>query len=414
MPVHRKESNQRKMPLDGIRVIDFTWIQAGPWVGRYFANFGAQVIRVESSRRVDWSRGVPGGPDSVDGRHRRGALFTNFNCDKLGITLNLRHPKGIELAKRLVAVADVVIDNFSAGYMDAIGLGYDELVKVKPDIIMLSMPVFGKTGPRSKFRAYGNGIQAAVGLNAVSGFPNREPAINIALPDIGANPGHATVALLAALHYRHRTGRGQYIELPQLESSACWMDTTILEYTVNNRVRDRLGNRCPHAAPHGIYPCLGEDRWCAITVFSEEQWRACCEAMGNPALATDPRFSSLVKRKMNEDELDRVVAEWTRARPAEQVMKLLQKRGVPAGIAQTGEDLMVHDDYVKAHQCFVELDYGDGKALCENVFIHLSDTPGSVRRAGPLMGQDNEYVYREILGLSEEEMDRLYVDGALD
>ena len=410
----RQEENQKKMPLEGIRFIDFSWIQAGPWVGRYFANFGAEVIRIESTTRVDWARGVPGGPDSVEGRHRKGALFTNFNCDKLGITLNLRHPKGIDIAKRLVAIGDVVIDNFSAGYMDRIGLGYDELVKVKPDIIVLSMPVFGKTGPRRKFGAYGNGIQASIGLNAISGFPSRPPAINVALPDSGANPTHASVALLAALHYRNRTGEGQYIELPQLESSLGWMETTILDYTVNQRVRTPPGNRSHYAAPHGVFRCQGDDRWCAIAVFSETQWRALCDVIGNPEWTAEARFSTLAGRKANEDELDQKLGDWTKTRFAEEVIALLQRKGVPAGVCQTAEDLMRRDEQVKAQKSFIELEYGEGKALCENVFIGLSDTPGKVRRAGPAMGQDNEYVYREILGLSEDELNELYVEGTLD
>ena len=222
--MHSKQENpvQKRMPLEGIRVADFSWVQAGPWVGRYFANYGAEVIKVESSRRLDWARAVPGGPASVNGKHRRGALFTNFNTDKLGITLNLSNKKGIEIAKRLIAKSDVMCENFRTGFIDRIGLGYDELVKIKPDIIMISMPVFGKTGPRSTYAGYGTGIQAAVGLNAISGFPHRDPAINVALSDMGPNPTHAMVAALSALHYRKRTGKGQYIELPQFESALGW------------------------------------------------------------------------------------------------------------------------------------------------------------------------------------------------
>jgi benzylsuccinate CoA-transferase BbsF subunit len=403
------------MPLEGLRFIEFSWIQAGPWVGRYFGNFGAEVIHIESTKRLDWARNVPGRPESVEGRHRKGALFTNFNCDKYGITVNLRHPKGLEIAKKLVAIGDIVVDNFSAGFMDKIGLGYEDLVKIKPDIIVLSMPVFGKTGPRRKFGAYGNGIQAAVGLNIISGFSHRPPAINIAIPDVGANPTHAVVALLAALHYRQRTGKGQYIELPQLESSLCWMDTTLLDYTVNRRLPPRLGNRSLYAAPHGAFRCAGEDRWCAIAVLNEEQWAGFCKVLGNPEWATGAKFSSLPGRKENENELELLVAEWTSTKTAEEVMALLQREGVPAGVCQTGEDLMRHDEYVKACESFKEMPYGDdGKALCENIFIGLSETPGELRRVGPTMGQHNEHVYRNILGLSEEELNELYVEGALD
>ena len=408
-------SEQKRKPLEGIRFADFSWVQAGPWVGRYFANYGAEVIRVESTTRVDWSRNSPGGPKSVDGKHRRGALFTNFNCDKLGITINLRNPKGIEVAKRLISVSDVVCDNFSSGYMDKVGLGYEELIKVKHDIIMLSMPVFGNTGPRKNFAGYGTGIRSAVGLDSISGFPNRPPGINIALPDMGPNPTHATVALLAALHYRNRTGKGQYIELAQFESSLCWMETMSLDYTVNHRVQTPQGNRSPYAAPHGVYRCKGDDRWCAIAVFTEEQWKIFCDVIMNPSWSKEERFATLLRRKENEDELDKLVEEWTMGKTSEEVMKLLQAKRVAAGVVETGEDILFFDEQVKTREYYIELDHPDGKAFCENVAIKFSETPGRVRRPGPpTPGQDNEYVFKEILGMSEDEINQYYVDGAFD
>lgn len=410
----RENPVQKKMPLEGIRVADFSWVQAGPWVGRYFANYGAEVIKVESSRRLDWARAVPGGPASVNGKHRRGALFTNFNTDKLGITLNLGSKKGIEIAKRLIAKSDVMCENFRTGFIDRIGLGYDELVKIKPDIIMISMPVFGKTGPRSTYAGYGTGIQAAVGLNAISGFPHREPAINVALSDMGPNPTHAMVAALSALHYRHRTGKGQYIELPQFESALAWMETTVLDYTVNGRVRKAQGNRSQFGAPHGIYRCVGDDRWCALAVFTEEHWQAFCQVLSDLAWVKDAKFATLQLRKANEDELDRLVEEWTSQKTAEDVMSLMQARKVPAGVVQTGEDLMLHDEQVRECGYFVELDHPDGKALCEGAAISFSETPGKVRTAGPSMGEHNEYVFGQVLGLSEDEINEGYVEGAFD
>jgi benzylsuccinate CoA-transferase BbsF subunit len=407
-------SKQERMPLAGIRVADFSWVQAGPWVGRFFANYGAEVVKVESTKRVDWARAVPAGPSGVNGRHRRGALFTNFNTDKLGITLNLSLSRGREIARRLVAKCDVVCENFRAGYMDSVGLGYEELVEVKPDIIMISMPVFGKTGSRSTFAGYGTGIQAAAGLNHISGFPGREPAINVALSDMGPNPTHAMTAALAALHYRHRTGKGQFIELPQFESALAWMETTILDYTVNGRVRKTSGNRSPYACPHGIYRCLGEDRWCAIAVSTSEQWAAFCDVTGNQPLEGDNRFATLEARKANEDELDRIVTEWTLKRSPADAMHLLQARRVPAGVVQMGEDLLHHDEQVRDQKYFVELDHPDGKALCENVAIGFSETPGKVRAAGPFMGEHNDYVYGELLGMSEEEIGECYAESVFE
>jgi len=405
---------KKKMPLEGIRVADFCWVQAGPWVGRYFANYGAEVIRIESARKVDWARNVPGGPETVNGKIQRGALFINFNCDKLGITLNLLHPKGVETAKKLVSVSDVVIDNFIAGYMDRVGLGYAELVKIKPDIIMLEMPVFGNSGPHSAFAGYGTGIQSAIGLNSISGMPNRRPGLNIALPDMGPNPTHATMALLAALHYRKRTGRGQYIELAQFESSLGWMETTILDYTVNKRIRKPQGNRLPFAAPHGVYKCQGEDRWCAIAIFTEPEWNAFGEAIGNPQWTKEERFANLSSRKENEDELDKLVEAWTANKSPWDVMKLLQARGVAAGVVETGEDLVLRDEQYKAREYYLELDHPDGRAYCENTIIGFSETPCVVRRPAPVMGQDNEFVFKKILGLSEEEVVHGYVDGAFE
>ena len=402
---------ERKMPLEGIRVADFAWVQAGPWVGRFFANYGAEVIRVESAKRLDWSRSVPGGPEvTAEGKVQRGAYFINFNCDKLGITLNLSHPRGIEIAKKLIAISDVVTNNFTTGYMDRIGLGYKDLVKVKPNIIMLEMPVFGSTGPRRTFAGYGTGIQSAIGLNAISGMPNRRPGLNIALPDMGPNPTHATIAVLAALHHRNKTGKGQYIEVAQFESSLGWMETTVLDYTVNGRVGQPQGNRLPQAAPHGVYRCSGEDSWCVIGIFTETEWKAFCNALGNPSLATDSRFETLQKRKENEDELDSLVERWTAGKTRWEVMEILQSHGVTAGVVETGEDLVTRDQNYSTHKYYIELPYGKGKAYCENTMIGFSDTPCQVRRAAPDMGEHNDYVYGGLLGMTEDEIIQCYVE----
>jgi len=408
-------SEKKKMLLEGVRFLDFTWVQAGPWVGRFFANFGAEVIKVESTLRVDWARNVPGGEDTVEGKIRRGAFHTNFNCDKLSISLNLKNPLGLKVAKQLVSHSDVVCDNFSAGFMERIGLGYEELIKIKPDIIMLSMPVFGNSGPRKDFAGYGTGIQSAIGLNRISGFPDRPPGINIALPDMGPNPTHATVALLAAIHYRNRTGQGQFIELAQFESSLCWMDTMILDYTVNGRIKKPQGNRLPHASPHGVYRCKGEDAWCAIAVFTDDEWTTFCKVIETPSWVRDDKFSNLANRKENEDDLDRLIETWTKDKTPWEVMNLLQAKGIAAGVVETAEDLMRNDAQMKHQQYYLELDHPDGRAFCENANIKLSKTPGRVERPGPPnIGQDNEYVFKEILDMSEEEINSGYVEGAFD
>lgn len=409
-------SKQKRMPLEGIRIADFTWVQAGPWIGRHFAIYGAEVIRIESSLRPDLLRLYPLGIMTKDGTQHMDAMFNTVNCDKLGITLNLTHPKGVEIAKRLISVSDIVIDNFGAGQMDKFGLGYEELIKIKPDIIMLSMPSFGNSGPYRNFGAYGTGLQAAVGVNLISGFPHRKAGtlIQMALTDTGPVPDHGMVALLSALHYRNRTGKGQFIESAQFESSLSWMGTLILDYTANNRLQSRQGNRLPYAAPHGVYRCQGDDRWCAVAVFTDQEWKAFCNAIGNPPWTREERFATLPRRKKNEDDLDKLVGEWTQGKTPEEAMKLLQKRGVAAGVVETMEDLMVFDEQVQARKYFITMDHPQGEMVCENTTIGLSDTPGKVRHAGPTMGQDNEYVYKEILNMPEEERNQCYVDGVFD
>ncbi|MFH0727683.1 MAG: CoA transferase [Pseudomonadota bacterium] len=406
---------KQRMPLEGIKVADFSWVQAGPWVGRFFANYGAEVIKVESATRVDWARNVPGEPATIDGKLNKGGLFANVNCDKMSVTLNLRNPRGIEIAKKLIARSDVVYDNFSSGVMKSYGLGYEEIKQIKPDIIMMEMPVFGFTGPYKSFSGYGPGIQAEIGLTSVTGFPGRPSGtgVNTAMPDMGPNPTHATVALLAALHYRNRTGKGQFIELAQFESSLCWMDTYLLDYIVNNRTQSRQGNRLSYAAPHGAYPCKGDDRWCVIAVFTEIEWMACCDVLGNPSWTTESRFLTLKGRKENEDALDNLIAQWTKERSPEDVMQLMQMRGVPAGVVENGED-MFHDKQMAARRYLITLDHPEGECLLENITMGFSETPGRIRRPGPTLGQDNEYVFKEILGMSEEEINMGYVDGAFD
>lgn len=400
---------ERQRPLEGIRVIDFAWVQAGPWIGRFLASYGAQVIRIESAVRPDYARLYPLGLTNKDGTHMD-LLFNNVNCDKLGITLNLSTSKGIEIAKKLISISDIVIDNFSSGQMEKFGLDYENLVKVKRDIIAVSLPAFGKTGPYKDFSGYGTGIQAVIGLNSVTGFPHRQGGIMMPLADIGPSPTHPTVAILAALHYRNRTGKGQFIEASQVESGLGWMGTMLLDYSANNRVQTSQGNRVSYAAPHGVFRCQGEDRWCAIAVLTDNEWKAFCSVI-NQAWTQEERFGSLLKRKENEDELEHLINEWTKDKTAWDVMKMMQVKGVPSGVVESTEDLMLFDEQVRARNYYVTLEHQQGPMVCENITIGLSKTPGEVRRVAPTMGQDNEYVYKEILGMSEDEINQCYVDG---
>ncbi len=403
-----------KTLLEGIRVADFSWVSAGPRGTRVLADFGAEVIKIESAGRLDLNRGRPPFAPGKRGINASG-VFNNINCNKLSVTLNLRHPTACELARRIVAISDIVVDNFNPGVMQKLGLGYDDLVKVKPDIIVITMPVMGQTGPRSQYGGYGMGIEAISGLKYISGFPDEMPlGTGIAYPDAGPNPRHAVIAVLAALHYRHKTGKGQFIEMAQYESTVCFTGTAILQYTANGSIQGSWGGRRHNAAPHGAYRCRGDDQWCVIAVFTDDEWESLTRAIGDPPWAKEGRFATLLGRKQHEDELDRLLQSWTIQKDAREVMGLLQGAGVAAGVIQSGKDLLEDDRQLSARGHYVRTEHPEaGRQTVDGVRIKLSHTPGSVRNPAPLLGQHNEYVFKELLGISAEEYDNLIVEQVI-
>jgi crotonobetainyl-CoA:carnitine CoA-transferase CaiB-like acyl-CoA transferase len=427
---------KRQFPLDGIRVADFSWFGAGPYVTRLLAAYGAEVIRVESNTKIDGMRWQAPRKPGVPETYNISGMFNNFNPGKLGITLNLGNLRGPEIARRLVSISDIVLDNFIPGAMDRWGLTYKDLVKIRPDVIVCTMPVMGITGPYTMWRGFGTTIRTAAGIDFITGNPDRPPIGTgmAAFPDFTCNPYHAATAILSALHYRQRTGKGQFIELAQLESTVCWTETAILDYTANKHIQTGMRNRLPHASPHGVYRCRGEDRevdycampesvpehkkkderWCAIAVFTQDEWKGFCGVLGNPPWAKGRKFATLAARKKNEDELDRLVEQWTVTRSPEEVMMLMQAAGVPAGVVQDGEDLLTRDPQLKERGFHVWLDHPEaGKIAHDGLTFALSATPGEIRRA-PLLGEHNDYVYREVLGFSEDEVNRLITEGVLD
>ncbi len=426
-----------RLPLKGIRFTDFSWYAAAPFVTRLLAAYGAEIIRIESSTKLDGMRWQSPRKPDVPLSYNISGMYNNYNPGKLGITLNMKHPRAVEIARKLISTSDVVLDNFIPGAMEKWRLTYEELVRIKPDIIVATMPVMGKTGPYSLWRGFGTSIRTMAGIDYMTGNPDRPPIGTgmAAWPDFTCNPAHAATAILAALHYRNKTGRGQYIEIAQFESTACWTETAILDYTVNGRIQTGMNNRLPYAAPHGVYRCRGEERevdycampdsepmrrkkderWCAIAVFSDEEWEAFCGAIGSPPWVREERFSTFAGRKDNEDELDRLIGEWTRDRSPEEVMVLFQQAGVAAGVVQDGEDLQTRDPQLKERGFYVYLDHPEaGKIAHDGLTFSLSATPGEIQRRAPLLGEHNEYVYREILGLSEEEVNQLITEGVLD
>ena len=392
-----------KKLLEGIRVVDFTWHLTGPLSTKHLSDLGAEVIIVESRHRPGWQRGEP-----------RMGSNDQYCTGKLSITLNTRSPEGLELVKLLIARSDVVVDNFAGGAMERMGLGYDVLREIKPDIIMLSSSMQGQTGPHFNHPGSGHKLTALAGFSHILGWPDREPGYMAAYTDFIA-PRYNILAIMAALEYRRRTGKGQYLDMSQYEAGIQFMAPLVLDCGVNKRIATRMGNKCPYAAPHNAYRCQGEDRWCAIAVFTDEEWESFCKVIGSPELSEDPRFATLRARKQNEEELDRLVNEWTVEHTAEEVMNMMQEAGVAAGVVETGEDLMENDPQLKHRHTFVELEYpGIGKYR-SHVGAHflLSKYPYELQRA-PLLGEHNEYVFKEILGLSDDEFDRLVKEEVID
>ncbi|MBW2061369.1 MAG: CoA transferase [Deltaproteobacteria bacterium] len=397
-----------KLPLEGIKVADFTWVWTGPTTTKVLADFGATVLRIESNKRLDVWRIQPPFKDDVPGPDR-GAIFNSINTGKLSITIDLTLPKGKELAKRFVAWADIVTDNFAGGAMKRMGLDYEALKKIKPDIIMMSSALMGQTGPWHNSPGYGDQLSAISGLHEISGWPDRRPGEIGFYTDFIA-PRFNALTILAALDYRRRTGKGQYLDIAQHQGGVQYMAPLLLDYVVNKRVATREGNRDDYAAPHGFYRCQGDDRWCALAVFTEEEWQSFCKVIGNPAWTKDPKFATLQKRKENEEELDRLVQEWTINQSDEDVMMQLQAAGVGAGRIGTVEDQMENDPQLKYRDFYQEQDHPEiGKYRPPRQPCVLSKTPCQIRRA-PLIGEHNEYALKEILGMTDHEIEDLVVE----
>jgi crotonobetainyl-CoA:carnitine CoA-transferase CaiB-like acyl-CoA transferase len=401
-----------RRPLEGVKVLDFTRAALGPLAVKTLSDYGAEVIKFESRSRPDNMRAVGPFKDNVTGLDRSGS-FNQWNTGKLSVAINLAHAKGVEIAKRLTAWADVVVESMSGGTMKRLGLGYEELKKVKPDIIMLSTCMMGQTGRYATRPGYGNLLTALSGFNSITGWPNQKPAGIQAYTDFIASR-FTTLAILAALDYRHRTGKGQYLDLSQYENALQFMAPLILDYVANRRTATRMGNRCPYAAPHGAYRCRGQDRWCVIAVYTDEEWKSFCKVIGNPAWTSSPKFFTLVARKENEDELDILVEEWTHQYLPEEVMAMMQAAGVAAGVVETAEDLQEHDPQLRYRHFYRNLEHPEvGKYVAPRPLFVLSKSACEVRRA-PLLGEHNEYVLKKVLGMSDEEIAKLVEEGVIE
>jgi benzylsuccinate CoA-transferase BbsF subunit len=395
-----------KPPLDGIRVADFCWAWAGPYGALQLAHLGAEVIRIESTARMCPSRLIPPWAENERGVNRAG-YFNQYNQGKRSLTLNLKKPEGIALAKQLVAKSDIVIENFAAGVMDKMGLGYEVLRGLKPDIIMISLSGYGATGPEKGYVSYGPPQVALSGMASLTGYqdgPPRQAGFSYGDPNGGI---HGTFAVMCALLHRAKTSEGQYIDLSQREACAMLLPEALMDYAMNGTQPPRSGNRDPYMAPHGVFRCRGEDRWVSLAVRNEDEWRRMCVAIGRAELATDPRFAVLAARKENEDALEQTVTAWTQERSADEVTRILQQIGVAAYPSLDGKDMLA-SPHATARGFFVELEHPEiGKRRHLGIPWKMSRTPCDVRRPAPCLGQDTDYVLEEILGLSKEQVTSL-------
>lgn len=398
----------KKLALGGIRVVDLTRAWAGPHCAALLGHLGAEVIKVEPPGGDHLMRGRQGGNTYV----RTGAYY-QVNLDKLGVCLNLRHPRGLELLKSLVHVSDVVLDNFSAHVMDDLGLGYSVLKTVKPDIIMCSMPGYGATGPWSDLRGYGVCLEPLMGLFSLTGYQGDVP-VRSGVDHLDPLTGtHAASAILTALLHREVSGEGQFIDVSHVESAVATIGESIMDYTMNRRSRTRMGNRDYFMAPHGCYRCRGEDKWVTIAVGSDEEWQRLCEAQGNPEWARDEKFSNALSRWQNQDELDKKIEEWTSQRDHYEVMHFLQKAGVAAGAVLNTEEL-AHDPHLKERSFFQELDHPEaGRHTYIGVPWKMSRTWDRVRLAAPVFAEHSNYVFGELLGLSREDIALAVREGVI-
>jgi benzylsuccinate CoA-transferase BbsF subunit len=401
------------LPLEGIRIADFTWIGAGSFTTKLFSDFGADVIKIESGERLDALRVSPPFRDGVAGVNRSG-YFANRNTSKRSITLNLKMERGRELARSLIADSQIVANNFSPGAMERLGLGYADVLKFKRDIIYVSMSMQGATGPEHKYLGFGLTIGALTGLQYLSGLPDREPAgTGTNYPDHIPNPCHAAFALLAALRHRARTGEGQFIDLAQTEPMISLLGPAILQFTANGVVAERSGNERLPMVPHGVYPCSGEDNWIAISAWTEKSWSALAKTMGRTDW-TKPDYATLEQRVAARDAIDRELAAETQRWAGYELMTALQDNGVAAAVVQSAADLISTDAQLKARGHWVYLDHPEmNQSLYNAAPFRMTGASGIPRGPAPLLGQHTDEVCRDILKLSDDEIFVLRRDGVL-
>jgi len=402
----------KRQVFEGVKVADFSWVAVGPGISRELALHGATVVRVECHRWPDTLRTAGPFKDGITGIDRS-AFYTAYNTNKYGISLDLNMEKGKEVAKKLVQWADIVTDSMTPGSMAKWELDYESCRKIKPDIIYYSTTQMGQQGPYSKFKGYGALGVAYSGYFYLNGWPEGDPLPLFNNYSDFISPYYLFTNLVAALLYRRRTGKGMYLDQSQVEVGVNFLSPLVLDYIINGRVASRMGNRDPYMAPHGLFPCSEQDRWIAIAVPGDIEWEALCSVMGNPDWTCNPKLATVLGRKENENELETLIGGWTENYHAEELVHLLQEAGVPAGIVETAEDLF-NDPQLQHREHFRFLQHRViGTHAYHSPAYRLSKTPCKISKPGPCLGEDNEYVFKEVLRLSDDEIADLLIEGVI-
>ncbi|OZM76871.1 CaiB/BaiF CoA-transferase family protein [Pseudonocardia sp. MH-G8] len=399
-------------PLHGVRVIDFCWVGAGSFTTKILADHGADVIKVESAAKVDGIRLSPPFAGGQAGLNRSG-YFADRNTSKRSISLDMKTEGGRELARRLVTDCDVVANNFTPGTMDRFGLGWESVHRLNPRAVYLAMSMQGDSGPERDYLGYGSTISALVGLHHFTAVPGRPPlGTGTNYPDHVPNPCHAAFALLAALRHRRRTGEGQYIDVAQTEPTIALLGPLIMDWTVNGRDAGPQGNGHARRAPHGVYRCAGEDRWIAISVLHDEQWPALVRVLG--LSGPHEEWRDMDGRHRDRERLDAALAAAVAERTAPELAARLRAAGVPAALVQNAADLVDDDPQLAEREHWLRMDHPEmGDSLYNAPPFRLTGTPVRPQRPAPLLGQHTGEVLRDVLGLTDAEIEEYRGAGVL-
>jgi len=402
-----------RLPLEGIRIIDLTAVWAGPYATRILGDMGAEVIKVEGAANPDMLRSLAFLAEPDPRAYNKAAYFNHNNRNKLACSIDLTKREGVHLVLELCRISDVIIENFRADVMDRFGLSYEAVKAANPGIVYVSMPGHGKTGPEAHHVAYGTNVEQLAGLVSITGYPGDEPhksGISYGDPTAGT---FAAGAVVTALLYRKRTGKGQYVELAQRESLTNLIGEFVVGYSMNRRLPERIGNRHRWMAPHGCYPAAGDDQWVTIACRDDRDWVALCQVMGAPDLAADPAFADIASRHRNQDALDARIAAWTAPQDKWAIVGALQGAGVPSAPVLLHTELL-NDPHLAARGFFERPRHPEaGEWPMEGPVFRFRTSQPHLRRNAPCFAEHNDYVFKQLLGLSDAEVDRLLAEGVI-